>query len=78
MEKKTEIRDFRSYYLKEFQFFDGENDITFNIVDIDFDNRSISIAVTDRGKISVREFTLRKDETETTTSTTELCLTKSM
>lgn len=64
MEKKKEICDFRSYYLKEFQFFDGDNNITFNIVDIDFDNRSISIAVTDRGKISVREFTLRKDENE--------------
>ena len=62
MEKKKEIRDFRSYYLKEFQFFDGDNNITFNIVDIDFDNRRINIAITDCGKISVREFDLHKDE----------------
>lgn len=60
MEK--EIQDYRKYYLKEFQFFDGDNDITFNIVDIDFDNRRINIAITDCGKISVREFDLRKDE----------------
>lgn len=62
VERKQEIPDSKSYYLKEFQYFDGECDITFNIVDIDFDKRSISIAVTDRGKISVREYDLRQDE----------------
>ena len=29
MEKKKEIRDFRSYYLKEFQFFDGEDFVAY-------------------------------------------------
>ena len=62
VERKQEIPDSKSYYLKEFQYFDGECDITLNIVDIDFDKRSISIAVTDRGKISVREYDLRQDE----------------
>lgn len=62
VEKKNEIPDSRSYYLKEFQYFDGECDITFNIVDIDFDKKSIHVAVTDRGKISVREYDLRQDD----------------
>jgi len=59
---KKEIQDYRKYYLKEFQYFDGDNNITFNIVDIDFDNRRINIAVTDCGKISIREFDLLKDD----------------
>lgn len=62
VEKSSEILDSRSYYLKEFQYFDGECDITFNIVDIDFDKRSIHVAVTDRGKIYVREYDLRQDD----------------
>lgn len=62
VEKKNEILDSRNYYLKELQYFDGEYDITFNIVDIDFDKRSIHVAVTDRGKISVCEYDLRQDD----------------
>ena len=62
MEKKNEIQDSRSYYLKEFKFFDGENDITFNIVEINFDKRTVNIAVTDCGKIFVREYDLRQDK----------------
>ena len=38
MKTKESLDVFKKYYLKEFTFFDGENDITFNIVGIDFEN----------------------------------------
>lgn len=51
----------KSYYLKEFTYFDGECDITFNIVSINFEKKTIEIAVTNRGKISVIEYDLLQD-----------------
>lgn len=52
----------KDYYLKEFQYFDGECDITFNIVSINFEKQTIEIAVTNRGKISVIEYDLLRDK----------------
>lgn len=48
------------FYLKEFQFFDGENTIVFNIVAVE--ENKITIAVTKCGKISVSEYDLYTDE----------------
>ena len=42
IEEKEEL-DSRKYYLKEFQFFDGECDITLNIVDINFNRKTITV-----------------------------------
>ena len=52
----------KDYYLKEFQLFDGECYITFNIVAINFEKRVIEIAVSNRGKISLIEFDLIQDK----------------
>lgn len=41
------------FYLHEFQIFDGEATITFNIVDLNELKNEISVAITNRGKISV-------------------------
>ena len=48
------------FYLKEFQFFDGENTVIFNIVVIE--ENKITIAVTKCGKISVSDYDLYTDE----------------
>lgn len=48
------------FYLKEFQFFDGENTVVFNIVAVE--ENKITIAVTKCGKISVSEHDLFTDE----------------
>ena len=48
------------FYLKEFQFFDGEYTVVFNIVAIQCDK--ITVAVTRRGKIVVTEYDLHSDE----------------
>jgi hypothetical protein len=51
--------EYRKYYLREFVLYDGEHDITFNIVDIN--TEEITVAITDEGKISVRSFDLKVD-----------------
>lgn len=48
------------FYLKEFQFFDGENTVIFNIVAVA--ENKITIAVTKCGKISVSDYDLYTDE----------------
>lgn len=55
------VNEVKKYYLKEFTYFDGECDITFNIIGINFENQTIDIAVTNRGKISVLEYDLFKN-----------------
>jgi hypothetical protein len=57
--KSEEFR--KRYYLYEFQLFDGEDFITFNIVDINAERNEITVAVTDRGKISVITYELKRD-----------------
>ena len=57
---KTE--EVRSYYLKEFSLFDGENDIIFNILDVNTEKMIITIAVTKMGKIFVTEYDLKLDK----------------
>ena len=49
------------FYLKEFKYFDGEEFVTFNIIDVQ-DEKSITVAVTDRGRISMLSYDLHKDE----------------
>ena len=48
----------RKYYLSEFSYFDGEYDITFNIVDVNFDRQTITVAISRCGKITQDTFSL--------------------
>ena len=48
------------FYLKEFQFFDGEDTVVFNILSVDGDK--ITVAVTKCGKISVSDYDLHTDK----------------
>lgn len=49
------------FYMHEFQFFDGECLITFNIVELNQDKREIYVAITKQGKISVVTYPLLHD-----------------
>ena len=49
------------FYMHEFQFFDGECLITFNIVELNEDKREIYVAITKQGKISVVTYPLLHD-----------------
>ena len=48
------------FYMKEFEYFDGEKFVTFNIVEMK--EKTITVAVTNQGKISMLEYDLFHDE----------------
>ena len=48
-------------YLSEYDLWDGDHFITFNIVYIDTDKNQITVAITNEGKISVCTFDLKPD-----------------
>lgn len=48
------------FYMNEFKYFDGEEYITFNIIDLS--EKNITVAVTNRGKISLIDYDLYSDE----------------
>ena len=60
--KVSNFTEFRKYYLSEFELYDSEAFITFNIVGIDLDRNEVQVAVTDRGKISVVTYDLLIDK----------------
>ena len=47
--------------MKEYQHFDGENYITFDIVDINDNETEVYVAVTNLGKISLVTYQLWED-----------------
>lgn len=59
--KKEDLGNFKKYYLNEFEYYDGECFITFNIVGIDTTRNEITVAVSNQGKISVCTFDLKTD-----------------
>ncbi len=52
----------RKYYLSEFSYDDGEYEITFNILDVNFVYETITVAITRAGKISQDTFPLLRDK----------------
>lgn len=48
------------FYMKEFEYFDGEKYVTFNIVEMK--ENTITVAVTNQGKISMLEYDLFQNE----------------
>lgn len=52
----------KNYYLSEFSYDDGEYEITFNILDIDFLRQTITVAITRCGKITQDTFQLLRDK----------------
>lgn len=60
--KMSNFTEFSEYYLSEFDLYDGEVFITFNIVGINLNRNEVQIAVTDRGRISVVTYDLLTDK----------------
>lgn len=59
MENKIfKIPEIQKYYLLEYEHFDGEYFITFNIIDIKAECNEIIVAATNRGRISQQTFDL--------------------
>ena len=64
MKKQKKIEksmEFKKYYLSEFQLYDGEVYVTFNIVAINTDKNEITVAISNRGRISVTTYDLLTD-----------------
>ena len=64
MKKQKKIEksmEFKKYYLSEFQLYDGELYVTFNIVAIDTSKNEITVAISNRGRISVTTYDLLTD-----------------
>lgn len=59
----SRFTEFRKYYLSEFEWFDGEDYITFNLTDVDLEKGEVQVAVADRGRISVVTYDLMADKT---------------
>ena len=53
--------EFRKYYLSGFQLYDGEVFVIFNIVAINTDKNEITVAISNRGRISVTTYDLLTD-----------------
>ena len=53
--------EFTDYYLNEFDLFDGENFITFNLVYVDIGRNTVTVAITDAGKIILSDYELCED-----------------
>ena len=45
----------------EYDFFDGDHFITFDIVEIDDDNQTITVAISNQGRITHDTFNLLED-----------------
>ena len=58
----TRENESRKYYLSEFSYDDGEYEITFNILDVDFFAETITVAITRCGKITQDTFPLLRDK----------------
>lgn len=51
-------------YLAEFDFFDGDDFVTFNIIGYSSDQSEILVAVTDKGKINLVTYDILTDKTD--------------
>lgn len=58
----SQFTEFRKYYLSEFELYDGECFITFNLVGVDLDRNELQVAVSDRGRISIVTYALMTDK----------------
>ena len=51
----------KRYFMREFQLYDTDHFVTFNIIGIDFERRQITVGITNQGRISVQTFDLKGD-----------------
>lgn len=60
VQNENEIRECLMF--SEFEMSDIDYDVTFNIVDIDFWFETVTVAITDNGKITQDTYRLMKDK----------------
>lgn len=60
VQSENEIREYLMF--SEFELSDIDYDVTFDIVDIDFWFETVTVAITDNGKITQDTYQLMKDK----------------
>ena len=60
VQNENEIREYLMF--SEFELSDIDYDVTFDIVDIDFWFETVTVAITDNGKITQYTYQLMKDK----------------
>lgn len=58
--KKGVNKNCRIYFLDEFEIFDGESFVKFNLIDISKAKQEITVAITHEGRIAVVTYPLLK------------------
>lgn len=58
----TAENEVRKYFLSEFSYDDGEYEITFNIVDVNFFSETVTVAISRCGRITQDTFQLIRDK----------------
>lgn len=58
----NKVSEYRRYFMSEFELYDTDHFITFNIIGIDFERRQITVNISDQGKLSVQTFELKGEE----------------
>jgi len=59
---KNEVQtNYRRYRLAEYDLYECDHFVTFNIVEVNTDKNILTVAITDEGRISVRDFDLMSD-----------------
>lgn len=48
-------------YMKEFQHFDGDHNITFNLIEVNTDNCTVTVAISNQGKLTQETVELREE-----------------
>lgn len=60
---KNQVSNFTEFRnLSEYELYDGECFITFNLVGVDLDRNELQVAISDRGRISVVTYDLITDK----------------
>lgn len=52
----------KRYFMREFQLYDTDHFITFNIIGIDFERRLITVNISNQGRLSVQMFDLKGED----------------
>ncbi len=56
------VTQHRRYFMSEFQLYDTDHYITFNIIGIDFERRKITVNISNQGKMSVQTYELKGEK----------------
>ena len=49
------------YYMKEYQHFNGDYNVIFNLIEVNTDNDTVTVIVNNLGKITQRTFELKEE-----------------